>query len=927
MSAQVQPDIQIQQVQSSVQVQSVKSESSACRQGRAATVAAPVPAPVPEVAVAPDQQGPDAAVMDEVERLVAAAKSARSAYFSYSQEQIDAIVKAMALAGIEHHVELARLACEETGMGVYEDKIAKNLFATEDVYHDIKREKTVGIIEENQEENYYVVAEPVGILAGLTPVTNPTSTTLFKSLIAVKTRNPIIFSFHPRALQSSIAAVKVMLDAATGAGAPAGAIGWLAHPSVQATQYLMRHPDVALILATGGADMVQAAYSCGKPALGVGPGNVPCYIEASANIQRAVADLILSKTFDNGVICASEQAVIVDREIAPAVRSLMVEYGCYFLSPEEIERLNQIAIDPRRCAMSPSIVGQPAAKIAQMAGITVPEGTKILVAPLDGVGPEYPLSREKLSPILAYYEVANYEEGIRRCEEMTEFGGLGHSAVIHSQNQTAIQEFTRRVRAGRLLVNSPSSQGAIGDLYNTNTPSLTLGCGTMGNNSTTDNVSVRNLLNLKRVLIRRDRMQWFKIPPKIYFQPGSLQYLSKTRGQRAFIVTDPAMVKLGFVDKVTYQLDKTGIHYRIFSDVEPDPTVQTVKAGYQEMNEFQPDIIIALGGGSAIDAAKGMWLFYESPELEFETLRLKFADIRKRAVKFPALGKKALFIAIPTTSGTGSEVTAFAVITDPERKIKYPLADYELTPDIAILDPDLVRTLPPGVTADTGLDVLTHAIEAYVSVMASDYTDALAEKAIKLVFQYLPRAYANGADEEAREKMHNASCMAGMAFTNAFLGLNHSMAHVLGAKFHLPHGRANGILLPYVIAYNAERPTKFTAYPQYEYPKAGERYAEIARFLGLPARTQEEGVASLVAAVKELLAQVHVPLTLQEAGIDAGEFRRQVEEMADVAFNDQCTGSNPRVPLVKEIIQLYWTAFNGQPDPNARWQKEAPRAQ
>jgi acetaldehyde dehydrogenase/alcohol dehydrogenase len=641
----------------------------------------------------------------------------------------------------------------------------------------------------------------------------------------------------------------------------------------------------------------------------VGPGNVPAYIEKTANLRRAVADLILSKTFDNGMICASEQAVIIDREVAEEVKKIMTEYGCYFLKPAEIGALSKVAIDEKRAAMSPAVVGQPAAKIAGLAGIQVPEDTKILIAELTGVGPEYPLSREKLSPILACYIVADYREGIQRCEEMTEFGGLGHSAVIHSQDQRVIEEFARHVRTGRLLVNSPSTHGAIGDLYNTNTPSLTLGCGSMGGNSTTDNVSVANLINVKRVAIRKDRMKWFKIPQKIYFEYGSLQYLSKMKGKKAFIVTDPFMVKLGFVDKVIHQLEKVPFEYHIFSDVEPDPSVETVMRGCQEMNTFQPDIIIALGGGSAMDAAKGMWLFYENPKTEFETLRLKFADIRKRAFKFPYLGKKATFVAIPTTSGTGSEVTAFAVITDKKRNIKYPLADYELTPDIAIIDPELVLTVPPTVTADTGLDVLTHAIEAYVSVMASDYTDALAEKVIKMVFEYLPKAYKNGQDNEAREKMHNASCMAGMAFTNAFLGLNHSMAHILGGKFHIPHGRANAILLPYVIRYNAKKPTKFAAFPQYEFPIAGERYAQIARLLGLPAGTVEEGVASLVKAIRDLMNQLDVPETLSDSGVDRDRFERELRGMSDIAFNDQCTGTNPRMPLVSEIEGIYREAY------------------
>lgn len=838
--------------------------------------------------------------------LVKKANIAKERLLSYNQQQIDNIIKQMALAGIEKHMELARMAHDETGMGVYEDKVTKNLFATEYVYHDIKNEKTVGIIEENWEEGYMKIAEPIGIIAGVTPVTNPTSTTMFKCLIAMKTRNPIIFSFHPKAIRSSIAAAKVMLDAAIAAGAPENCIGWIEEPSIEATNLLMKNKGISLILATGGTGMVESAYSSGKPALGVGPGNVPCYIEKSANIRRAVSDLILSKTFDNGMICASEQAVIIDKDVATEVKRIMQEYGCYFLNPQEIAAVSKVAIDEKRGSMSPVVVGQSAYHIAKLAGVKVPDDTKILVAELEGVGPEYPLSREKLSPILACYVVEDYHEGIRRCEEMTEFGGLGHSAVIHCEDQDIIEEFARKVRTGRLLVNSPSSHGAIGDLYNTNTPSLTLGCGSMGHNSTTDNVSVANLINIKRVALRKDRMKWFKIPQKIYFEYGSLQYLSKMKGKKAFIVTDQYMVKLGFVEKVLYQLEKIPMEYQIFSEVEPDPSVETVVTGCQEMNQFQPDIIIALGGGSAIDAAKGMWLFYENPDTEFETLRLKFADIRKRAFKFPTLGKKATFVAIPTTSGTGSEVTAFAVITDKKKNIKYPLADYELTPDIAIIDPELVLTVPPSVTADTGLDVLTHAIESYVSVLASDYTDALAEKAIKLVFEYLPKAYQNGQDKVAREKMHNASCIAGMAFTNAFLGLNHGMAHILGGKFHIPHGRANAILMPYVIKYNAaSRPTKFAAFPQYEYPKAGERYAEIARFLGLPAATVEEGVNSLIVAIKELMLKVNVPTTLKESGVDKNKFDKELPEMADIAFNDQCTGSNPRMPLVNEIMEIY----------------------
>lgn len=850
-------------------------------------------------------------IRDRINSLVESARNAQKEYDRLSQDQINAIIKAMALAGVEKHMELARMAVEETGMGVYEDKVAKNLFATEHVYHDIKYTKTVGIIDENPEESYYEVAEPVGVIAGVTPVTNPTSTTMFKCLIAVKTRNPIIFSFHPKAQNCSAYAAKLMRDIAIKAGAPEGCIGWIDTPSIDATRMLMGHPNVALILATGGANMVEAAYSSGKPALGVGPGNVPCYIEKSAHIKRAVADIILSKTFDNGVICASEQAVVVDDQIAEEVIQEMKEQGCYFLKPDEIKRLESIAIDEIKCAMNPKIVGQSAQTIAGMVDIKVSAGTKVLVAELEGVGTEYPLSREKLSPILAFYRVKDSSEGIRRCEEMTEFGGLGHSAVIHSEDDDIIRKFSERVKAGRLIVNSPASHGAIGDLYNTNVPSLTLGCGTMGRNATTANVSIRNLINVKRVAKRRVNMKWFKVPPKIYFEPGSVQYLAKIHGKRAFIVTDPSMVKLGFVEKATYHLDKAGIKYEVFDQVEADPSVSTVYKGCKAMAGFSPDLIIALGGGSAIDAAKGMWLFYEYPETEFETLRLKFADIRKRAFKFPALGKKATFVAIPTTSGTGSEVTAFAVITDKDKGVKYPLADYELTPDIAIIDPEFTYTVPKPVTADTGMDVLTHAIEAYVSVMASDYTDPLSIKAIQLVFEYLPKAYSNPNDKLAREKMHNASCIAGMAFTNAFLGVNHGMAHILGATFNIPHGRANAVLMPYVIAYNGQKPTKFAAFPKYEYPQAAERYAEIARSLGLSFNSVQEGVDSLIEAIKELMTKLDIPLAIKDMGVQKSDFERHLDHIANVAFADQTTGSNPRIPLVEEIKELYMKAYQG----------------
>lgn len=853
-------------------------------------------------------------VRQSIDELVNKAQKALEQFMGYNQETIDAIVKAMAIAGLDNHMKLARMAVDETGRGIYEDKITKNLFSTEYIYHSIKDIQTVGVITENENEGYDEVAEPVGVLAAVTPVTNPTSTTMFKALIAIKTRNPIIFAFHPSAQRCSAQAAKLLRDAALEAGAPEGCIQWIDTPSIEATQLLMNHRGISMVLATGGAGMVEAAYSTGKPALGVGPGNVPCYIEKSANLKRAVTDLILSKTFDNGMICASEQAVIVDRDIAAEFEAFMKENGCVFLNGEDTQKLAASAIDEKKCAMNPRVVGQSAYKIAQLSGIDVPESTKILLAYQEDVGPAFPLSREKLSPILAYYIVDSAEDGIRRAEQMVEFGGLGHSAVIHSENRQVIDEFSQRVKAGRLIVNSPSTHGAIGDIYNTNMPSLTLGCGSYGRNSTTQNVSVVNLINKKRVAVRKVNMQWFKIPEKIYFEFGATQYLRDMPDiSKAFIVTDPYMVTAGYVAKVLYYLRKRQqyVHCEIFSEVEPDPSVETIRKGCEMMNRFKPDVIIALGGGSAIDAAKGMWLFYENPEADFNSMRLKFMDIRKRVYKFPKLGKKARMVAIPTTSGTGSEVTSFAVITDKQRNIKYPLADYELTPDVAIIDPDYVMTVPPSITADTGLDVLTHAIEAYVSILASDFTDGLAIKAIQLVFEYLPRAYRDGNDGVAREKMHNASCIAGMAFTNAFLGINHSLAHKLGGEFHIPHGRANAVMLPYVIAYNAHKPSKFVSFPKYETFIADRKYAEIARALGLPASTAEEGVQSLIGAVRKLMKELNMPMTIAECNVDGRRFRAKVAELADRTFEDQCTTANPRLPLVTELETLYMAAFDG----------------
>lgn len=858
---------------------------------------------------------PQLSAQEEVNKLVENAKIAQEAFLALNQEQVDKIVHAMALAGLDKHMVLAKLAVEETGRGVYEDKITKNIFSTEYIYHSIKYNKTVGIIEENEHESYVMVAEPVGIVAGVTPVTNPTSTTMFKSLISAKTRNPIIFAFHPSAQKSSAAAAKTLLDAAVANGAPEHCIQWIENPSVEATGLLMNHPNVALVLATGGSGMVKAAYSTGKPALGVGPGNVPCFIEKSADLEQAVTDLILSKTFDNGMICASEQAVIIEEPVYDKVRKLMKDNGCYFLNKTETEAVSSLVINKDKCAVNGVIVGQSAMKIAEMANVQVPEGTKILVAELQGVGPNHPLSAEKLSPVLACYKAKTAEQGIDRAAEVVAFGGLGHSSVIHSKNEEIIKAFAKRLKTGRVIVNSPSTHGAIGDLYNTNLPSLTLGCGSYGHNSTTSNVTAVNLLNIKRVAHRTVNMQWFKMPPKVYFEKNSTQYLEKMPDiNRILIVTDPMMVKLGYVAKVEYYLRKRTkpVHIEIFSDVEPDPSVETVERGTKLMNEFQPDCIIALGGGSPMDAAKAMWLFYEYPDTSFHSLKQKFLDIRKRVYKYPRLGRKAKFVGIPTTSGTGSEVTSFAVITDKNvGNTKYPLADYELTPDVAIIDPTYVYSLPKTAVADTGMDVLTHAIESYVSVMANDYTDGLALQAIKLVFQYLEESFRTG-DQLAREKMHNASTIAGMAFANAFLGINHSLAHKWGGEYHTAHGRTNAILLPHVIRYNSQKPSKFTSFPKYSHFIADQRYAEIARMLGLPAKTTEEGVNSLIEAIRKLNRSLGIPESFKELGFDPADFESKVAELADRAFEDQCTTANPRMPLVTELAEVYRNAFYGR---------------
>ncbi|MCE4051658.1 bifunctional acetaldehyde-CoA/alcohol dehydrogenase [Bacillus sp. Au-Bac7] len=851
------------------------------------------------------------AIIDEIAEK---GKQALDEFYKLNQAQVDHIVKEMALAGLDKHMYLAKLAVEETGRGIYEDKITKNIFATEYIYHSLKYDKTAGIISEDDAAGIFEIADPIGVIAGVTPVTNPTSTTMFKAIIAIKTRNPIVFAFHPSAQRCSSEAAKILRDAAVKAGAPENCIQWIEKPSIETTKALMNHPGISMILATGGPGMVKSAYSCGKPALGVGAGNVPCYIEKTAKVKRAVNDLILSKTFDNGMICASEQAVIVDQEIYEEVKGQLIQNGCHFLNPEEQKKVENLVINVNTCAVNPDIVGKPAYEIAAMAGVQVHKDTKILIAELEGVGPAYPLSREKLSPVLACYKAESTEEGLKRAEEMLEFGGLGHSAVIHSEDEDVTKEFALRMKACRIICNAPSSQGAIGDIYNAFMPSLTLGCGSYGKNSVATNVTDVHLLNVKKLAKRNVNMQWFKIPPKIYFEKNAVQYLQKMKDiSRVFIVTDPYMVKFGYVDKVLHHLRQRSdlVQVEVFSDVEPDPSLDTVVRGTEMMAKFQPDCIIALGGGSPMDAAKGMWLFYEHPDEDFFGLKQKFLDIRKRVYKYPSLEGKSKFVAIPTTSGTGSEVTSFAVITDKENNIKYPLADYELTPDVAIVDPQFVMTVPPAVTADTGMDVLTHAVEAYVSNMANDYTDGLAVKAVQLIFEYLPRAYRNGSDEEAREKVHNASTIAGMAFANAFLGINHSLAHKLGAEFHIAHGRSNAILMPHVIRYNAEKPKKFTAFPKYEHFKADERYAELARILGLPANTTEQGVDSFVKAVIRLAKELHIPMSIAANGVDAKAFEEKVDYLADRAFEDQCTTANPKLPLVADLADIYRKAYKG----------------
>lgn len=859
-------------------------------------------------------------VDDEVNQLVERAQKALQEFHELDQEAVDYIVAKASIAALDAHGRLAKMAVEETKRGVFEDKATKNMFACEHVINHMRNLKTVGIISEDDVTGITEIADPVGVVCGITPVTNPTSTAIFKSLICLKTRNPIIFSFHPSAQNCSVEAARIVCEAAVAAGAPANCVQWIERGSKEKTDELMKHDGVATILATGGNAMVRAAYSCGKPALGVGAGNVPAYIEKTADVAQAVNDIALSKAFDNGMICASEQAVIADKEVYKDVVDGLKKYGTYFLNKEEKEKVERFAFGVSStdknfadAVLNPAIVGQDATWIAEQSGVKVPANTSILAAECKKVGPEEVLTREKLSPILAVLKSKDTEDGIRLAKEMVEFNGMGHSAAIHTKSKEISERFGEAVPAIRVIWNAPSTFGGIGNVYNDFIPSLTLGCGSYGHNSVGDNVGAVHLLNIKKIGRRNNNMQWFKVPQRIYFERNSIRYLQEMRdAERIFIVTDKSMVDLGFYNLVVDQLNKrqNKVSIQLFADVEPDPSIETVRRGFELMQTFQPDTIIALGGGSPMDAAKGMWIFYEHPEVDFNDLKQKFIDIRKRAFKYPDLGQKAQMVCIPTTSGTGSEVTPFAVITDKKANKKYPLADYSMVPNVAIVDPIFTTNLPASVTADTGLDVLTHATEAFVSNFANDYTDGLCVQAIKMVFKYLERAVHDGRNDlEAREKMHNASTLAGMAFGNAFLGINHSLAHKIGGRWHVPHGRINAILMPHVIRYNGTHPEKPSTWPKYNVYRANERYAEIARILGLKADTVEEGVESYAKACHDLAVNCGIVMNFKDQGIAVEDFEMHKEEVAYLAYEDQCSPCNPRLPLVKDMVAILDKAY------------------
>lgn len=854
-----------------------------------------------------------------LEEKLAALRTAQAKFATYTQEQVDCIFRAAALAANQARIPLAKMAVAETGMGVVEDKVIKNNYAAEYIYNAYKDTKTCGVVEEDKAFGTKRIAEPIGVIAAVIPTTNPTSTAIFKTLISLKTRNAVLISPHPRAKKSTIAAAKIVLDAAVAAGAPKDIIGWIDVPSLELTNTLMQEAD--LILATGGPGMVRAAYSSGKPALGVGAGNTPAVIDKTADILLAVNSIVHSKTFDNGMICASEQSVIVDDSIYDQVKAEFIKTGCYVLTPEETEKVRKTILI--NGALNSRIVGQPAAKIAELAGVTVDPRTKVLIGEVESVDLEEEFAHEKLSPVLAMYHATDFADALNKADQLVQDGGYGHTASLYIDTvheRERLDQFAARMKACRIVVNTPSSHGGIGDLYNFNlAPSLTLGCGSWGGNSVSENVGVKHLLNIKTVAERRENMLWFRTPQKVYFKKGCLpvamRELKQVLGkQKAFVVTDRYLFQSGTVHCITDQLHELGIAYQIFSDVEPDPTLACAKRGAEEMRAFAPDVIIALGGGSAMDAAKIMWVMYEHPEADFMDMAMRFLDIRKRVYTFPTMGEKAYFIAVPTSSGTGSEVTPFAVITDEKTGVKYPLADYALLPNMAIVDTDLMMTQPKGLTAASGIDALVHSLEAYASVMATDFTDGLALRAIQNIFTYLPACYENGLNEPvAREKMANASTMAGMAFANAFLGVCHSMAHKLGAFHHLPHGVANAVLLTDVMRYNADpRPQKMGTFSQYAYPHTLERYAEVARFLGLSGNSDEELLEQLIAKIEALKERVGIKKTIRDYGVKEEDFLATLDEMVEKEFDDQCTGANPRYPLMSEIKAMYLKAYYGE---------------
>jgi len=867
---------------------------------------------------------PAADPVAQLDAIVARARRAQAILATYLQDRVDEIFRCAALAAADARIPLARMAAEETGMGVVEDKVLKNHFASEYIYNRYKDEKTCGELSRDDAAGIITIAEPIGLICGIVPTTNPTSTAIFKALICLKTRNGIVFSPHPRARKSTCAAARIVLEAAVAAGAPPDIIGWIAEPTVELSNHLMRHPDINLILATGGPGMVKAAYSSGKPAIGVGAGNTPVVIDETADIKRAVASILMSKTFDNGVICASEQSVIIVDSVYAAVRERFIDHGGHVLSPAQCDAVRATILNGQG-GLNAAIVGQSAETIAAMAGIEVPAGTKVLIGEVTSVGAEEAFAHEKLSPTLAMYRAADFDAAVAIAEALVTLGGIGHTAVLYTDQDLRgdrIAQFGARTKTGRILINTPSSQGGIGDLYNFKlAPSLTLGCGSWGGNSISENVGPQHLLNKKTVAKRAENMLWHKLPKSIYFRRGCLPFaLEELAGKkRAAIITDSYLFSHGRADEVVRILKGLGLEVEVFHEVEADPTLAVVRKGAAMLQGFKPDVIVALGGGSPMDAAKIMWVMYEHPEVAFADLALRFMDIRKRICTFPKMGLKASLVAIPTTSGTGSEVTPFAVVTDGETGVKYPIADYELTPGMAIIDSNLVMDLPKALTAFGGIDAVTHALEAYVSVLANEYSDPQALQALKLLQEHLPSAYRNGArDPKAREQVHNAATIAGIAFGNAFLGVCHSMAHKLGAEFHLAHGLANALLITNVIRYNAtDNPAKQAAFSQYDRPQARCRYADIARHLDLPGDTTDQRVASLIAWVEELKSILGIPASIREAGVPEQAFLDRLDHLAEQAFDDQCTGANPRYPLIAELRQLLLDAYYGRPYLNA----------